>query len=331
MPANLTPEYRENERKFREAKDPEEKLRYLELMLATIPKHKGTDRMQGDIKRRISQTKAALEKKSGLKRHNPFKVEREGIGQLAIVGAANVGKSALVGKLTNARTVVADYAFTTTKPVPGMMPFENVQIQIVDLPPVSEEFTEPAMVGMIRNTDGVILVFDLASEDPSAQIEGVREILLRYKAELSPRPGEKYTLDGMAHLKALFVGNKLESPQAEQNLKIITDLYGADFPVFGVSAERGFGLEEVRRAAFDMLDVIRAYTKSPGKKEPDFDEPVVLKRGATVLDFAASIHKDFAKSLKFARIWSKDPEKFEGQKVNREEVLYEGDIIEMHL
>lgn len=330
MPANLTPEYRENERKFREAKDPEEKLRYLELMLATIPKHKGTDHMQGDIKRRISQTKAALEKKSGLKRHNPYKVEREGVGQFAVVGAANVGKSALVGKLTNAKTTVAAYAFSTTKPVPGMMAFENVQIQIVDLPPVSEEFTEPAMVGMIRNTDGVILVCDLTSDDPVAQIEGVREILLRYKAELCPRPEEKYTLDGIAHLEPIIIGNKLESPAAEQNLKVVSDLYGADFRVFGVSVERGIGLEEVRRAAFEMLDMIRAYTKSPGKK-PDFDEPVVLKRGATVIDFAATIHKDFAKSLKFARIWSKDPEKFEGQKVNRDEVLYDGDIIELHL
>lgn len=330
MPANLTPEYRENERKFREAKDPEEKLRYLELMLATIPKHKGTDHMQGDIKRRISQTKAALEKKSGLKRFNPFKVEREGIGQYAVVGAVNVGKSALVGKLTNARTTVADYAYATTKPVPGMMSFENVQIQIVDLPPVSEEFTEPAMVGMIRNTDGVILVCDLTSPDPAAQIEGVREILLKYKAELCPRPEEKYTLDGFAHLQALLVGNKLETAAAEQNLKAVTDLYRADFPVIGVSVERGVGLEEVRRTAFEMLDVIRAYTKSPGKK-PDFDEPVVLKRGATVIDFAATIHKDFAKSLKFARIWSTDPDKFEGQKVNREDVLYDGDVIELHL
>jgi ribosome-interacting GTPase 1 len=330
MPANLTPEYRENERKFREARDPEEKLRYLELMLATIPKHKGTDHMQGDIKRRISQTKAALEKKSGLKRYNPFKVEREGIGQLAIVGAANVGKSALVGKLTNAKTTIGDYAFTTTKPVPGMMPFENVQIQIVDLPPVSDEFTEPAMVGMIRNTDGVILVFDLASADPVEQIEEVRGVLLKYKAELCRLPEEKYTLDGMAHLRAFFVGNKLESAVAEENLKTITELYGADFPVFGVSAERGFGLEDIRRAGFEMLDVIRAYTKSPGKK-PDFNEPVVLKRGATVLDFAASIHKDFAKSLKFARIWSADPNKFEGQKVNRDDVLFDGDVIELHI
>ncbi|MBN2223364.1 MAG: TGS domain-containing protein [Deltaproteobacteria bacterium] len=330
MPANLTPEYRENERKFREARDPEEKLRYLELMLATIPKHKGTDHMQGDIKRRISQTRAALEKKSGLKRHNPFKVEREGIGQFAVVGAANVGKSAIVGKLTNAKTTVADYAFTTTKPVPGMMPFENVQIQIVDLPPVSEEFTEPAMVGMIRNTDGVILVFDLTSADPAAQIEGVRGLLLKYKAKLCCSAEERYTLDGIAHLKAFFVGNKLESAAAEENLKIITDLYGADFSVFGVSAEREFGLDEIRRTAFEMLDVIRVYTKSPGKK-PDFDEPVVLKRGATVIDFGASIHKDFAKSLKFARIWSKDPTKFEGQKVNRDEVLFDGDVLELHI
>ena len=330
MPANLTPEYRENERKFREAKDPEEKLRYLELMLATIPKHKGTDHMQGDIKRRISQTKAALEKKSGLKRHNPFKVEREGIGQFAVVGAANVGKSALVGKLTNAKTTVADYAFTTTKPVPGMMPFENVQIQIVDLPPVSEEFTEPAMVGMIRNTDGVILVCRPYVARPGGPDRGRQRDTPQIQGRAVPPPRGEVHARRRRPPQAFFVGNKLETAAAEENLKTVTDLYGADFPVIGVSVERGFGLEEVRRAAFEMLDVIRAYTKSPGKK-PDFDEPVVLKRGATVIDFAASIHKDFAKSLKFARIWSKDPDKFEGQKVNRDDVLYDGDIIELHL
>jgi len=304
MPANLSPEYIKAEESYKAAKEPEEKLRYLEMMLSTIPKHKGTDKMQADIKRRISKTKDLLEKKSGAKRYNPFKVEREGAGQIAVVGAPNSGKSAVVGRLTNAKCQVADYPFTTTKPVPGMMAYENVQVQLVDLPPVSAEYTEPIMVGMIRNTDGIVFVFDLASEDPMGEIEGVREILMSHKVEINGNPTEKFTPDGIAHLKAILVGNKLDVDGAAENLDLVMDLYGRDFPVLGVSANDGAGLDGIRSVVFQMLDIIRVYTKSPGKK-PDFSDPVTLKKGATVKDFASSIHKDFAKDLKFARIWSK--------------------------
>jgi len=329
MPANLTPDYLAAEKSYREAREPEEKLRYLELMLATIPKHKGTDRMQGDIKRRISKTKDLLEKKAGAKRHNPFKVEREGIGQIAICGAPNAGKSALVSYLTNAKCLVAEYPYATTKPNPGMMHFENVQIQLVDLPPISPEFTEPVMVGMIRNTDGVILIFDLSVEDPVSEIEGVFDVLKKHKVFLSNCATQKFTPDGLVYLGAILFGNKLDAPGAAEKLKKVIELYEKDFPIFEGSALHGTGLEGVRGRIFDMLDMVRVYTKSPGKK-PDMDDPVVLKQGSTLMDFAATIHKDFLTSLKFARIWSKDPRKYDGQKVNRDEILTDGDIIELH-
>ncbi|MBN1574277.1 MAG: TGS domain-containing protein [Deltaproteobacteria bacterium] len=330
MPANLTPEYLKAEESYKAAKDPEEKLRYLEMMLSTIPKHKGTDKMQADIKRRISKTKDLLEKKSGVKRYNPYKVEREGAGQIAVVGAPNSGKSAVVGRLTNAKCQVADYPFTTTKPIPGMMAYENVQVQLVDLPPVSVEYTEPIMVGMIRNTDGIVLVFDLSSDDPLRDIEEVREILFDHKLEIKGDPKTKFTPDGIAHLKAIFVGNKLDVEGAAEKLSLVRELYGGEFPVLGVSANNGAGLEDIRGKVFQMLDIIRVYTKSPGKK-PDFSDPVTLKKGATVIDFASHIHKDFAKELKFARIWSKSANKYEGQKVNRDESLTDGDVIELHI
>jgi small GTP-binding protein len=330
MPANLTPEYLKAEESYKAARDPEEKLRYLEMMLSTIPKHKGTDKMQADIKRRISKTKDLLEKKSGAKRYNPFKVEREGVGQIAVVGAPNSGKSAVVGRLTNAKCQVADYPFTTTKPVPGMMAFENVQVQLVDLPPVSVEYTESIMVGMVRNTDGIVLVFDLASEDPLKDIEEVREVLLDHKLEIKGNPIKKFTPDGIAHLKAILVGNKLDVMGAAENLDLVKKLYSGEFSILGVSANNGSGLEDIRSEVFQMLDIIRVYTKSPGKK-PDFSDPVTLKKGATVIDFASYIHKDFAKALKFARIWSKSANKYDGQKVNRDESLTDGDVIELHL
>ena len=330
MPANLTPEYIKAEESYKAAREPEEKLRYLEMMLTVIPKHKGTDKMQADIKRRISKTRTLLEKKSGAKKYNPFKVEREGIGQIAVVGAPNAGKSALVKKLTNAKCHVADYPYTTTKPIPGMMQFENVQIQLVDLPPISIEFTEPVMVGMIRNTDGVVLVFDLSSDDPTSEMEEVMEVLKNHKVELSREPKVKFTPDGIAHIKALLLGNKMDVAGADGNLKLVRELYEDSFHIIGISAADGRGLEELKREAFMMLNVIRVYTKSPGKK-PDLSDPVALDEGATVMDFAASIHKDFARKMKFARIWSKATGKYDGQKVGRDEVLVDGDVIELHI
>ena len=331
MSANLSPEYLKAEESYKAAKDPSEKLRYLEMMLTTIPKHKGTDKMQADIKRRIAKTKELLEKKSGgAKRYNPFKVEREGVGQIAIVGAPNSGKSALVGNLTNAKCTVADYPFTTTKPIPGMMAFENIQIQLVDLPPVSMEYTEPIMVGMIRNTDGAILVFDLTSDDPLSEIEIIKEILGKHKVEFSRNPAGKFTPDGVAHLKTLLVGTKLDVEGAQENLDLVKELYEKEFTVLGISTESGVGLDDIREKVFNMLNIIRVYTKSPGK-EPDYSDPVSLKIGATVKDFASNIHKDFAKELKFAKIWSKSDSKFDGQKVNRDESLIDGDVIELHI
>jgi small GTP-binding protein len=330
MPANLSPEYLDAEKSYKEAREPDEKLRYLEMMLSTIPKHKGTEKMQADIKRRIAKTKAQLEKKAGAKRHNPYRVEREGIGQIAVIGAPNAGKSALVCQLTNAKCQVADYPYTTMKPIPGMMQYENVQIQLVDLPPISAEFTEPIMVGMIRNTDGIVLIFDLSSDDPLSEIEEVRRVLSDNKLHLERTPDEKFTPDGIAHLPAIFVGNKIDTESGRENMSLVRELLGDEFPLLFVSATEGSDLEGLDKTIFDMLDVVRVYTKSPGKK-PDFSEPVVLKDGSTVMDFAISIHKDFGKNLKYARIWSQNTTKYDGQKVNREEVLSDGDIIELHL
>jgi len=330
MSANLTPEYLKAEESYKQAKEPEEKLRYLEMMLSTIPKHKGTDKMQADIKRRISRTRESLEKRSKSRRYNPYQVEREGIAQIAVVGAPNAGKSCLVSALTNAKCQVAEYPYTTVKPTPGMMQFENVQMQLVDLPPVSEEFTEAAMVSMIRNADVVVLVFDASDPDPMAKIEEVRGVLREHKVFIHRDPERKFTPEGDAYLKGILLANKADADNARANLQEIGDLYGEEYPIHVVSAQRGDGVEELRRVIFDMLGVIRVYTKTRGK-EPNFDEPVVLKQGATLLDFAAEIHKDFVKSMKYAKIWSKNTDKYDGQMVNRDEVMVDEDIIQLHI
>lgn len=331
MPANLPPQYLEAEKRYRLAKAVPDKIKALEEMLAIIPKHKGTEKLRADLKRRMSKLRAEAQKKSGPGRRGyAFHVEREGAGQVVLVGLPNVGKSAILDRLTNALPEVAEYPFTTRKPLPGMMEFGDIQIQLVDLPAVSPEYTEPWVSGIIRNADLALLVIDLSGEDPLEQIEVVKgELEQQWKIHLvgsgeEGDPGEV----GRVSKKTLIVGNKNDGKRASENYTILRDLYGERFPTISISARDGVNLEELRRRIYDLLQIMRVYTKPPGK-EPSFSNPVVLPKGSTILDVAASVHKDFTQKLKFARIWGGG--KYEGQKVQRDYVVQDGDVIELHI
>ncbi len=321
MPANLTPDYLAAERKFREAVTLEDKLAALEEMLATIPKHKGTDKMQADIKRRIARTKEEMRRRPATARRKAmYHVDREGAGQVVLVGPPNSGKSQLLATLTNATPQVADYPFTTREPLPGMMPFENVQVQLVDLPPLAPDFTSPWMLGLVRAADAVLLVVDLSSDDVLAQVESTLGILEAGKIRLSPRRG-----DDASTKKALVAANKADVPGATDHFGLVEEVCG-DLPLLPVSARTGLNLEELRRQLFELLDVIRVYTRAPGKK-PDLKRPYVLKKGTTVIEAAATVHKDIARNLRAARVWGRRT--FEdGQAVPRDYVLEDGDIVQ---
>jgi len=323
MPANLTPQYLEADRKFKAATTLQDKLTALEEMMATIPKHKGTDRMQGDLKRRIAKLRDQMQrqKKSGGRGRPFYHVEREGAGQVVLVGPPNAGKSALLRALTNAQPEIADYPFTTRAPLPGMMVYENVQVQLVDLPPVTPEVTEGWLYGIIRTADAAALVVDLATDDVLSQTEQIQALLDQAKLALVGTPTAPH------HKRALVVGNKLDAPGAAERLALVRDFFGDTLPLYAVSAAHGTGLETLRRALFELLGVVRVYSKPPGRKV-DTSTPFVLKRGSTVMEAAHAIHKDFVAKLKFARLWGKD--EYQGQMVGRDHVLEDGDVIELH-
>jgi len=166
MPANLTPEYLQAEEDFRKATTIEEKIEALQRMLALLPKHKGTERIQADIKRRLAKLKE-MEQQQRAKRGgsaDPFYIPRHGAGQVIAVGFANVGKSALLSALSGVPLEVADYPYTTQRPQPVMMPYENLQIQLVDTPPILGE-VEPAFAGMVRRADAALIIVDLSTDD----------------------------------------------------------------------------------------------------------------------------------------------------------------------
>lgn len=328
MPANLPPPYFEAEKRYREAKTPEDKIEVLEEMLTIMPKHKGTDKLRADLRRRIAKHKVEGQQKKGLaKRETAFSVEREGAVQATVIGAANSGKSSLVAVLTNAKPEVADFPHSTWKPTPGMANFENVQLQLVDTPPVPAEFIDPGMSDLLRRTDIVVILVDIHG-DPLQQLEDCLDFLaglriypfgMEVPEDLKKTPFRK---------KVLVAVNKVDDDAAGQDYEAFVELSEPPVPCIGISTRTGHNLHGFLEAVFDLAEMIRVYTKTPGK-EPDIQSPFVLPRESTLEDLASKIHKDFVSRLKFAKVWGKAV--FDGQMVHRDYVLKDGDIVEIHL
>ncbi len=323
MPANLPPQYFVAEKKYREAKSVPEKIAALEEMLMLMPKHKGTDKLRAALRRKLARLKDAQEaaRKKG-KQGRSFVIEKEGAGQVVLVGLPNVGKSTLVAQTTKAEPEVAEYPFTTRIPTPGMLPYEDVQIQLIDLPPLSQEYTEPWLIDMLKRADLLLIMLDLTA-DPLSQWEETVLLLERFKIVLKEL--KKEVPSGWMVKKAMVVANKIDVPGSEETLEIFKELWGVDLPFQAISAKKKVNIEEMTRGIYSFLDVIRIYSKAPGKK-PDLDTPFIIKRGSTVLDFAEKVHKEIAAKLKFARVWNKE---LKGLRVERDYVLQDKDIVEL--
>ncbi len=325
MPTNLPPEYFAAEKRFREAATPQDKAVALEELISTVPKHKGTDKLRADLRRRLAQLReeAAKRKKSG--KGDLYAVERQGAAQFALCGFANSGKSSILKSLTNANPVIADYPVSTVMPLSGMMPFEDIQFQLVDLPPVGNESTDGWVSGVLRVADALLLVVDV-SADPDTRAELLIEQLRKWRVGLLKRSESPEGCPGCK--PAVFVANKSDLPGTQEGLMRLREKYDAFFSVVPVSTVTKEGLEELRRTLFANSRIIRVYSKEPGK-EPDRATPFVLPEGSTVLDLAETIHRDFLSSLKFACIWGSA--KFGGQRVQKDYVLHDRDVVEYHL
>jgi uncharacterized protein len=328
MPANLPPVYFEAEKRFREAKTPESKIEALEEMLTIMPKHKGTDKLRADLRRRIAKVKEqAQQKKGGARRETAYIIEREGAAQIAVIGAPNTGKSALVATLTNASPEVAEFPHTTWKPTPGMAPYENIQFQLVDTPPITRDYLDPWMGDLMRRADLLLVMLDL-QDDPLHQLEETLAILrdLRIFPDGFPVPGDLKKPPILK--KMLVVMNKVDNDNHLEDYHAFLELAEMNLAAIWVSLHGEKNLNDLLQLLYQISGIIRVYTKVPGK-EPNRAAPFVLPKMTTLEELAGKIHKDFVRKLKFAKIWG--PLVYDGQMVQRDYVLQEGDVVEIHL
>jgi small GTP-binding protein len=330
MPANLTPQYNKAEEEYKQARTADEKLACLKKMYTLLPKHKGTEKIQADLKTKMSELKDEVErdKKSGKKAGVSYKIPRQGAGQVVIVGAPNTGKSRLLTRLTNATPEVAPYPFTTREPHPGMMAWEDVFVQLIDTPPITADYMEGWLSSMVRTADAAVLLADVGDDEGPTQVDDVINHLSRAKTMLVGKLPESVSDPTNQHIPTLLAANKADLPGSSERLEFLRELYCQQFPIHALSAEHGSGLEELRNAIYRMLNVIRVYSKEPGKP-PDMKAPFAIPVSSTVVTFASKVHRDFVEKLRSARIWGAGV--YDGQPVSRDHILHDKDVVELHV
>ncbi len=327
MPANLPPEYIEAEEEYRNADSKHDKIEALQRMLSLLPSHKGTDKIEADIRRRISQLKKSSKKKKGPTRaKTPDQIESQGAGQVVLSGMANTGKSALLDMLTNASPQVADFPFSTYEPTIGMLDYQDVQIQLIDTPPLSGEHVESWVFNLIRKVDLVLLLIDGSVDRPIEQLRQSVEIFSAEGIYLFA-PDADFAIDeiGRTNRKGLIVVTKDDELQRKDHINKLEEF--AELPAITVSILNESSLESFSETIFHGLQKIRVYTKKPGE-QPDLEEPYLLDKESTVIQAVKSIHRELVKQLDYVRIWGSG--KFDGQEVAQDHVLMDGDVIEIH-
>ena len=328
MPANLTPQYSKAEEAYRRAQSPQERVACLEDMLQLIPKHKGTEKLQADLKTRLKEAREEVQaEKSAPKGTKSYRIPRQGAGTVVIIGAPNAGKSRVLKELTNAQPEVAPYPFTTREPMPGMMAWEDVTVQLIDTPPITEHHMEPYLTGFVRSADLVLLCFDGSGDEAPEQTAAVIEQFRTRKTLLADRSGFDEEDLSIVHVRTFLVVTRGGDPDAATRLELFRELVAAPLETHVVDLDRGESVAALRAAVYHALGVMRVYTKKPGKPA-EYDSPYTIPVGGTVEDLALKVHQDLAAGLKFAKVWGTSAH--DGQSVGREHVLADRDMVELH-
>lgn len=330
MPANLPPEYFEVEKTLREAQTPEEKIAIMEKLLSIIPKHKGTEKLIALYRSKIAKLKEEMERRPSVsKKGSLFRIEKSGAGQVIVIGPPNAGKSSLISALTGQNLEVAEFPFTTKMAAPFMMPYENIKIQLIDTPPITQDYFEPWLAEMVKSAEAVLLVLDSSDGRTAENLELMLNRLKEKRVEIVPEQAD-IPPDRFPFLKrALLVLNKSDLSEPELVREELQTLFDLPVDCIFVSAKTGENIEQLKSKIFKLLQIVRVYSKIPGKK-PDYESPFILKKGENILDLARLVHKDFAEKLNYARVWNKSGT-INGLRVTRDYLLSDEDVVELHL
>jgi len=328
MPTNLPPEYFRAEQVFREAESTSAKITALEEMMRTIPKHKGTDKLRADLRRKLSRLREDQQKKKGAGKHeSEYHIEKEGAGRVTLIGFENTGKSSIVASLTHAAPKISDAPFTTWQPMPGMVVIEDIQVQLIDTPPLSKEHAQSELFDLIRSSDLILIIVDLQAT-PFQHLDDSLKLLNHHK--IIPEQWKENTTDErrIEFIPAMVIVNKDDDDSFDEDFKVFRELTEVELPLLPFSVKNKRNFDKLKNQIFENLRIIRIYSKPPGK-EPDLTKPFILKKGNTVEELAGKVHHDFIFNLKTARVWGKNV--FDGQMVGRDHVLHDKDIVELHL
>jgi ribosome-interacting GTPase 1 len=329
MAANLTPQYLEAEVRYRAAKTPDEKLAALEEMWRELPKHKSSEKIQAELKKKLSAARQeAQHRRKGPAQADPYAIPRCGAGQVVLVGPPNVGKSSIVGGLTHAHVKIADYPFATALPVPGMVPFEDIQIQLVDTPPLTAEHVPAGMAGLWHTADALLVVADLSSDTFLDDMEACWHHLAERRIALTDGPRARpLEPDGTLQVPGFVWANKLDAAEAPANLDLARELLADRVRIEPLSTRDPARMALVPQLLFNLIRVIRVYAKPPGRK-PDLAEPFVLSAGSDLHELARRVYRGHPHQVQSARLWR--PGMADGQNVHLDHVLHDKDIVELH-
>ena len=327
MPANLPPNYYAAEEKFRTAESTSAKIACLDELISTVPKHKGTDHLRAELRRKLSRLKSERHKKKSVSRHeSEYHIEKEGSGRIVVIGPTNAGKSSLVARLTHATPKISESPFTTWAPIPGMMNVKDVHLQLIDTPSMSNKYTKPELFDLIRTSDLLLLMLDIRAF-PIQQFDDSIAMLEKHKIAADFLKERFNDLKSMTIIRTMIVINKVDNQILRADFDTFCELEQADWPVIPVSVQNQYNLDLMGKRCMEMMQLMRIYSKPPGK-EPEMNQPYVLKIGSTINDFAGKVHRDFINNLKRARVWGKNV--FDGQLVGRDHILNDGDVVELH-
>ncbi len=387
MVTNLPPQAKEKWNEVTLTRNPEERLRLMGEFLSIVPKHKGTDRMVSQVKKQMATLREEIEKKKRMPKPGSaptYFVPKAGAAQVAVVGPTNVGRSSLLRAVTNAQVEVTPYPYGTKTPVPGMLPYRDIQFQLVEVPALVEGSSEGRADGfmklsMARNADGIIVVVDVRDDpagnflmiarelansrilvaEPEGEVEiekragtqiqflwegelsgcstedviallgeyKIRSALVRVRGRATLETVEDAIFGNAVYRPTLVLANKSDlrpDPRAIEQLRMAAE----PLEVVVASADHTPDLAAtLGERLFRLLDITRVYTKEPGKEPAR--TPMVYRGPVTVGELARTIHNDFYRNFKYARVWG-PAAKFPNEKVGLDRRLTDGTIVQLY-